>query len=106
MQNTGQNNLVTKATISGGPKCRARLGSRARLAVEVAEESLYQGVDAKVSLHQFGGLHYCSKSVVVMVQFSTRGRKKGSMVRTLRGFEAESKSCHQTLYMHGGHTGW
>ena len=42
--------------MNGGPKCGAWLGSRARLAVEVAQESLHQGVDAKGSLHQCGGL--------------------------------------------------
>ena len=55
-QKSEQNNLVTKATMNGGPKCGAWLGSRARLAVEIAQESLHQGVDAKGSLHQCGGL--------------------------------------------------
>ena len=42
IQKLGQNNLVTKATMNGGSKCGAWLGSRARLTV--AEESLHQSV--------------------------------------------------------------
>ena len=47
MQKSGQNNLVTKATMNGNVWSMT-IGSRARLSVEVAKESLYQGVDAKV----------------------------------------------------------